>query len=51
MQLEYASRSTNKVANILAKINRTNVIANYDLVSFELPPGFDMDVILKDQPS
>lgn len=48
--LEYAPRITNKVADRMARVCRTELIASYNLISYELPPGFVSDVLLEDRP-
>ncbi|XP_056697347.1 uncharacterized protein [Spinacia oleracea] len=46
VEVVFAPRSTNKVADRLAKMCRTDVIDRPNLVYFEHPPGYVMDVIL-----
>ncbi|XP_056690476.1 uncharacterized protein [Spinacia oleracea] len=50
VEVVFAPRSTNKVADRLAKMGRTDVIDRPNLVYFEHPPGYFMDVILEDKP-
>lgn len=39
VELEYGQRTTNKVADRMAKLGRTDVITSYNILTFEHPPG------------
>lgn len=50
IELKFEARGTNQVADRMARMCRTDVIANYNLCSIEQAPEFVLDLLMEEMP-